>query len=61
MRNAQAILVDHIRPNGPTGEETVNALLTVLDNHQLVRALDTVHPRDTDKPRQILKNRNGPN
>jgi hypothetical protein len=29
VRKAQGILVDHIKPGGPPGEETVNELLGV--------------------------------
>jgi hypothetical protein len=47
VRKALAILVDHIKPGGPTGEETVNQLLGTLDTATVVRALNKVHPQGT--------------
>jgi len=45
VREAHRVLIRHMKPDGPTCEETVDELLGILDNHLLVRALNLAHPQ----------------
>lgn len=38
-----AILGDHVRPGGPSKQDTINALLALLDTPQVVQIIKDCH------------------
>jgi hypothetical protein len=50
IQSAQRILAHHVEPGGPDAKATIDALLTVLDDDEVVEATQDLGRRLADPP-----------